>query len=336
MTVLVTGGAGYIGSHTVLCLLEHGHDVVVLDNFCNGHTEALSRVRELSGRSFEVVECDIRDKSELVRAVESCACDSVIHFAGLKAVGESVSEPIKYYKNNVLGTINLLDAMQECGVKKIIFSSSATVYGDPKWLPITEDHPLVALNPYGRTKLIVENILRDLQKADTSWRIGILRYFNPVGAHPSGIIGEDPRSLPANLMPYISQVAVGRLPHLRIWGDDYPTRDGTGERDYIHVMDLSHGHVSALEKLNESSLFEVNLGTGESTSVLELAHRFSEVCGSDIPIERCNRREGDAATCYADVSRARSLLGWSAQYDLFDMCQDQWRWQSQNPKGYEN
>lgn len=334
MTILVTGGAGYIGSHTCLELLTAGYDVVVFDNFLNGHEEALRRVEKIAGRSLRVVEGDIQDKVALVRALETHQCTKVIHFAGLKAVGDSVADPLPFYKNNVFGSITLLDAMAECGIKSIIFSSSATVYGDPQWLPITEDHPLTVKNPYGRTKLMVENILRDLFHADPSWSIGILRYFNPVGAHPSGLIGEDPRNEPTNLMPYIAQVAVGLRPYLRIWGDDYPTLDGTGERDYIHVVDLAQGHLSALAALDAPTLFSVNLGTGESYSVLEMVDGLKNASGREIPIRRHGRREGDAATCYADPSFAKNFLNWEARFGIHEMCRDQWNWRQNNPNGY--
>lgn len=334
MSIFVTGGAGYIGSHTCLELLLAGHDVVVFDNFQNGHIEALRRVEELSGRTLTVVEGDIQNKLSLAQAMRTHGCTKVIHFAGLKAVGDSVVDPMSFYKNNVFGSITLLDAMVDCGLKSIIFSSSATVYGDPKWLPLTEEHPLSVKNPYGRTKLMVENILRDLYKADPTWAIGILRYFNPVGAHASGRIGEDPRKEPTNLMPYIAQVAVGTRSHLRIWGDDYPTLDGTGERDYIHVVDLARGHLAALSALNEPKLFSVNLGTGNSYSVLEMVDGLKRASGRDIPVKKLARREGDTATCYADPSLAKSLLGWEAELGIEEMCRDQWNWRVNNPNGY--
>lgn len=335
MSILVTGGAGYIGTHTCLELLLAGYDVVVYDNFRNGHVEALHRVEKLAGRSLTIVEGDIQDKPSLVQAIRTHACTRVIHLAGLKAVGESISDPMSFYKNNVFGSIILLDAMAECDVKSIIFSSSATVYGDPKWLPITEEHPLSVKNPYGRTKLMVENILRDLFKADPSWSIGILRYFNPVGAHPSGRIGEDPRKEPSNLMPYIAQVAVGIRPHLRIWGDDYPTLDGTGERDYIHVVDLARGHLAALSALGAPKLFSVNLGTGNSYSVLEMVQGLKQASGREIPVKKLSRREGDTATCFADPSMAKSVLGWEAEFGIEEMCRDQWNWRVNNPNGYD-
>ena len=336
MSVLVTGGAGYIGSHTCVELLERGYDVVVFDNFRSGHVEALNRVEEITGKKLRIVEGDIQDKIAVVRALQTHRCTSVIHFAGLKAVGESVKHPMMFYKNNVFGTITLLDAMTECDVKSIIFSSSATVYGDPQWLPITENHPLSVKTPYGRTKLMVENILRDLHKADPEWSIGILRYFNPVGAHPSGRIGEDPRREPTNLMPYIAQVAVGVRPFLRIWGDDYPTLDGTGERDYIHVVDLARGHIAAMDALTDPKLFEVNLGTGQSHSVLQMVEGIKSASGRDVPVKKMARREGDTATCYANVDLARTFLGWHAEFSVEDMCRDQWNWRSKNPNGYDS
>ena len=336
MAILVTGGAGYIGSHICIELLNAGQDVVVFDNFQTGHVEALRRVEKLTGRTLTISEGDIRDRNALANALRTHGCTAVIHLAGLKAVGDSITQPMSFYQNNVFGSINLLDAMAECDVKRLIFSSSATVYGDPKWLPITEDHPLSVKNPYGRTKLMVENILRDLHKADPSWSIGILRYFNPVGAHPSGQIGEDPRGEPTNLMPYIAQVAVGIRPHLRIWGDDYPTLDGTGERDYIHVVDLAKGHTAALGALSEPKLFEVNLGTGNSYSVLEMVEGLKRASGRDIPVVSHDRREGDTAICFADSSKAKSLLGWQAEFGIDEMCRDQWNWRVNNPHGYDD
>ncbi len=295
MSVLVTGGAGFIGSHTCLELLKQGEEVVVYDNFSNGHPEALSRVERLSGRTLTIVEGDIQDNALLRKVIKDHNCQTVVHFAGLKAVGDSVSDPLSFYNNNVFGTISLLDAMAACGAKTLVFSSSATVYGNPKWLPITENHALRALNPYGRTKLIIEDLLRDLYASDPSWSIGILRYFNPVGAHESGEIGEDPKGIPTNLMPYIAQVAAGVRPMLNVWGDDYPTLDGTGERDYLHVVDLAVGHIAALDTLRSPTLFEVNLGTGNAFSVLEMVEAFRQASGQEIPAEMQGRRPGDAA-----------------------------------------
>ena len=335
MTILVTGGAGYIGSHTCLELLEQGYEVVVYDNFSNGHMEALRRVERLTGKSITVVEGDIRNNERLRRAIADNGCTAVMHFAGLKAVGDSVTDPGSFYLNNVYGTLSLFDAMKACEVRTLVFSSSATVYGHPKYLPITEEHPLSAINPYGRTKLMVENILRDLFAAKPA-SIAILRYFNPVGAHESGEIGEDPKGVPTNLMPYISQVAAGIRPSLRVFGDDYPTFDGTGERDYLHVVDLAKGHISALKALQEPVLFEVNLGTGKPYSVLEVVEAFRQASGREIPVDTQGRRPGDAASCFADASKAKKLLNWTATRDIDTMCKDHWNWQSRNPQGYQD
>lgn len=334
--ILVTGGAGYIGSHTCLELMAAGQDLVVLDNFCNSHRESLVRVQRIAGRDLDLVQGDIRDRLLLDRVLRGNAISAVVHFAGLKAVGESVEQPLRYYDNNVGGTVNLLEAMGEAGVKAIVFSSSATVYGDPQKLPLTESHPLSATNPYGRSKLMIEEILRDLHRSDDSWRIGILRYFNPVGAHESGEIGEHPQGIPNNLMPYVSQVAVGLRPALNVWGNDYPTPDGTGVRDYIHVMDLALGHVKALERLARvPGLFSVNLGTGTGYSVLDMVRAFQEASCRPIPYEIKPRRPGDVAACYADPVLAADLLGWRASRGLTQMCADAWRWQSRNPNGFE-
>ena len=333
--ILVTGGAGYIGSHTCVELLRAGYDVTVFDNFSNSHPEALERVRRITGKSLRSIHGDVRDQAALVTALRESGARSVIHFAGLKAVGESVERPLAYYDNNVAGSLRLLEAMNTVGVKTLVFSSSATVYGNPQRLPLTEDHPLSATNPYGQTKLTIEHMLRDLQRGDDSWRIAILRYFNPVGAHPSGQIGEDPNDIPNNLMPYVAQVAVGKLPELRVFGNDYPTPDGTGVRDYIHVVDLAIGHLAALDKLAEKpGVITHNLGTGRGYSVLEVVRTFEQSSGRAIPFKIVGRRPGDVAVSYADPTRARDELGWVAQRDLFDMCADTWRWQSNNPRGY--
>ena len=336
--ILVTGGAGYIGSHTCVELLESGHDITVFDNFSNSHPEALERIRRITGKPFRSIRGDIRDREALVTALRESGAHSVVHFAGLKAVGESVQQPLSYYDNNVLGSLRLLEAMGTCGVKTIVFSSSATVYGDPRFLPLTENHPLSATNPYGQTKLTVEHMLRDVQRSDSSWRIGILRYFNPVGAHSSGLIGEDPQGAPNNLMPFVSQVAVRRRQHLNVFGDDYPTTDGTGVRDYIHVVDLAIGHLKALEALRQwtdpAECLTVNLGTGTGYSVLEIVRAFEQASGKPIPYKIAPRRAGDIAVCYADPGKASALLGWRAERNLADMCADAWRWQSLNPHGY--
>ncbi|HTS87744.1 MAG TPA: UDP-glucose 4-epimerase GalE [Gemmatimonadales bacterium] len=335
MRILVTGGAGFIGSHTSLELLRHGHDVIVMDNLCNSKPEALRRVQELAGRHLEFHRLDLLDPEGLERLFAEGRIDAVIHFAGLKAVGESVAQPRRYYMNNVVGTLYLTEAMERHGVKTLVFSSSATVYGEPGSVPIKEDFPLSATNPYGQSKLVIENLLRDLAHADPSWRIALLRYFNPVGAHESGRIGEDPNGVPNNLLPYITQVAVGKLPHLRVFGDDYPTPDGTGVRDFIHVVDLAIGHLRALEHLRDvTGCRPWNLGTGKGVSVLELVHAFERASGRKVPYRVLPRRPGDVATTYADPSRAMAELGWQAERDVDAICRDAWRWQSQNPNGY--
>ena len=338
--ILVTGGAGYIGSHTCVELLQAGQDVTVFDNFCNSHPESLERVQRITGKQLRIIRGDIRDRATLVTALRDSGAQAVIHFAGLKAVGESVQQPLSYYDNNVVGSLRLLEAMGICGVKTLVFSSSATVYGDPQRLPLTEDHPLSATNPYGQTKLTVEHILRDVQRGDTSWRIGILRYFNPVGAHASGLIGEDPQGPPNNLMPFVAQVAVGRRPHLNVFGNDYPTKDGTGVRDYIHVVDLAIGHLKALEALeratHQAECLTVNLGTGTGYSVLEIVRAFEHASGKPVPYKLAPRRLGDVAACYADPNKAAALLGWQAKRSLTDMCADTWKWQSLNPQGYNS
>jgi len=337
LKVLVTGGAGYIGSHTVLLLLEAGYEVIVLDNFSNASAESIHRVEVLTGKSVILIKGDIRIKEDLEKIFDMHTIDAVIHFAGLKAVGESVEEPLRYYENNVYGTVVLCEVMAEYGCKSIIFSSSATVYGEPHTVPIKEEFPLSATNPYGRSKLMVEEILRDLYVSDPAWKVVLLRYFNPVGAHPSGFIGEDPNGIPNNLMPFIAQTAVGKRETLRIFGDDYPTHDGTGVRDYIHVMDLAQGHIKALEKMvSVTGVLTVNLGTGEGYSVLDMVKAFEQASGRTVPYEIAPRRSGDIAACYADPSYAREVLGWEAEKGIDEMCADAWRWQYQNPNGYTN
>ena len=336
MKILVTGGAGYIGSHTCLELLKAGYEVVVVDNLSNSKEESLRRVQGLAGRSLDFHKVDLLDRAALEAVFQRYKIQSVIHFAGLKAVGESVSVPLRYYQNNVAGTLVLCEVMQAHGVKDLVFSSSCTVYGQPQRVPITEDFPLSATNPYGRSKLMIEDILRDLYVADASWNIALLRYFNPVGAHPSGRIGEDPRGIPNNLLPFIAQVAVGRLERLSIFGGDYPTLDGTGVRDYIHVVDLALGHIAAVQKLAQKpGVAAYNLGTGQGYSVLEMVAAFERACGKPIPYQIVDRRPGDIAETYADPSWAQRQLGWSAHKGLDEMCADVWRWQSENPNGYE-
>ncbi|HXC67365.1 MAG TPA: UDP-glucose 4-epimerase GalE [Nitrospiraceae bacterium] len=338
--IFVTGGAGYIGSHTCVELLETGYDVTVFDNFSNSHPEALVRVERITGKKPRLVRGDIRDRAALMAALRASGASAVIHFAGLKAVGESVAQPLAYYDNNVLGTLRLLEAMGECGMKTLVFSSSCTVYGDPIRLPLTEDHPLSATNPYGRSKLMIEEILRDLHRSDPSWKIGILRYFNPAGAHASSLIGEDPQGIPNNLLPFVAQVAVGRRASLNVWGNDYSTPDGTGVRDYIHVVDLAVGHLKALkalERLEEKAeCLTVNLGTGTGYSVLDIVRAFEQASGRSVPYKIAPRRPGDIASCYADPQRAFELLGWRAERGIDAMCADAWRWQSGNPHGFKN
>ena len=335
MNVLVTGGAGYIGSHTCLELLKAGYHVIVVDNLCNSKEESLKRVQKLAARSLEFHKVDLLDPEALEAVFAQSPVDAVIHFAGLKAVGESVSIPLRYYHNNITGTLILCDVMRKHNVKDIVFSSSATVYGNPQTVPITEDFPLGATNPYGRTKWMIEEILRDVAAA-WNWNVALLRYFNPVGAHESGQIGEDPNGIPNNLVPYIAQVAVGRLPELAVFGSDYPTRDGTGIRDYIHVVDLALGHLAALDKLAANSgVLTYNLGTGRGYSVLEVVAAFERACGKNIPYRVVGRRPGDVATSYADPSKAKNELGWSTARGIDEMCADVWRWQSANPNGYE-
>ena len=334
-SILVTGGAGYIGSHTCLELLAAGHRVVVVDNLDNSSEESLRRVRALAGRPLEFNRVDLRHGEALRGVFARHDFDAVIHFAGLKAVGESAEIPLRYYDNNITGTLRLLEVMQEHGVHDLVFSSSATVYGEPARVPITEDFPLAATNPYGRTKLFIEEILRDLCASDPAWRAVLLRYFNPVGAHPSGRIGEDPRGLPNNLMPYVMQVAVGKLPELQVFGDDYDTPDGTGVRDYIHVVDLALGHLAAIDRLEAlPGCSAVNLGTGRGYSVLEMVAAAEAASGSKVPYRVTARRPGDIATCYADPAHAAAVLGWRATRDIGQMCADHWRWQAGNPEGY--
>lgn len=335
MKVLVTGGAGYIGSHTVLELLKANHDVCVVDNLSNSSQESLRRVEDITGRTVDFREVDILDKPALTDVVRGAGFDAVIHFAALKAVGESVAQPLRYYQNNITGTLVLCEVMQEQAVNAIVFSSSATVYGDPHTVPITEDFPLQATNPYGQTKLMMEQILTDLHVANPSFSVALLRYFNPIGAHESGRIGEDPNGIPNNLLPYIAQVAVGRREKLSVFGDDYDTPDGTGVRDYIHVVDLAIGHLKALDRLaTNPGMVACNLGTGHGYSVLDIVKAFETASGHSIPYDVVARRPGDIAACYADPSYAKEIFGWTAERDIEAMCRDAWRWQSQNPTGY--
>lgn len=335
MNVLLTGGAGYIGSHTAVECLAAGHDVVVFDNLSNSSPKSLERVAQIAGKPVTFVQGDIRDRAALKQLFASHGIDAVVHFAGLKAVGESVDKPLLYYDNNITGSVVLFEEMAAAGVKSVVFSSSATVYGDPETVPITEDCPLSVTNPYGRSKLFIEEMLRDVARADPTWNIALLRYFNPVGAHESGLIGEDPRGIPGNLMPYVAQVAVGRRPHLNVFGGDYPTPDGTGVRDYIHVVDLARGHVAALDTLQKPGGVQTwNLGTGRGVSVLDMVRAFEAASGKPVPYEIVARRAGDVAQCWADTQRAVRDLGWRAEYDLARMCADTWRWQQANPEGY--
>ncbi|MDF1884491.1 UDP-glucose 4-epimerase GalE [Sulfurimonas sp. SAG-AH-194-C21] len=335
--VLVTGGAGYIGSHTCIALDEAGFDFVVFDNLCNSSQESLKRVEKIINKKIKFIEGDIRSKEDMQKVFTTYKIDSVIHFAGLKAVGESVELPLKYYDNNINGTLVLLDVMKEYKCKKIVFSSSATVYGDPHTTPIKEDFPLSCTNPYGRTKLFIEEILRDVYRADNDFKIVLLRYFNPVGAHESGTIGEDPNGKPNNLMPFIAQTAVGKREFLSVFGDDYDTVDGTGVRDYIHVVDLAQGHVNSLQKIAAlDSVLTVNLGTGNGYSVLEMVSAFEKASGKKVAYKIAPRREGDIAACFADPSYAKEVLQWQATKELNEMCEDSWRWQSNNPNGYSS
>ncbi len=335
MKILVTGGAGYIGSHTCVELLNAGYDIVVLDNLCNASKKSLEVVRELTGKDFPFYEVDLLDYEGTEKVFIENDIDAVIHFAGLKAVGESVSIPIRYYHNNITGTLNLVDIMQKHNVYNIVFSSSATVYGTPKTVPITEDFPLSTTNPYGSTKLMIENILRDVFVSNDKWSITLLRYFNPIGAHKSGKIGEDPKGIPNNLLPYVAQVAVGKLEYVHVFGSDYNTKDGTGVRDYIHVVDLALGHLKAIEhKSGKPGVHTYNLGTGNGYSVLEIVKAFSKACGKELPYKLEARRPGDIAECYADPKKAKAELDWEATREISEMCEDAWRWQSNNPNGY--
>ena len=337
MSILVTGGAGYIGSHACVELLNSGFEVVVIDNLCNSNEEALKRVEEITGKSIKFYKEELLNWDALEEIFNKEKIDAVMHFAGLKAVGESVSQPIRYYNNNITGTLVLCEVMNKYGVKNLVFSSSATVYGNPHTVPIDEESPLSATNPYGRTKLMIEEMLRDLYIADKNWNIAILRYFNPIGAHASGRIGEDPKGIPNNLVPYITQVAIGKRDKLRVYGNDYPTADGTGVRDYIHVVDLVLGHLKALEKLRSNpGVVTYNLGTGIGYTVLEVVKAFSKTSGREIPYEIVARRPGDIAACYADPSKAKTELGWCAVKGLEEMCKDSWNWQNGNPNGYED
>jgi UDP-glucose 4-epimerase len=336
MAVLVTGGMGYIGSHTTVELLKNGYEVIIVDNLSNSKELVKNRIEDITGMELKFYKYDVLNKKDMDKVFSENSIDSVIHFAGFKAVGESVAKPLEYYHNNLTSTFVLLELMRKYGVKNFVFSSSATVYGDAKIIPITEEAPLSAANPYGRTKLMLEEILRDLYSADNSWNIALLRYFNPVGAHESGTIGEDPYGIPNNLMPFITKVAIRELKELSVFGDDYNTSDGTGVRDYIHVVDLAKGHLKALEKLKTNpGLVTYNLGTGKGYSVLDIVKAFSEASGREIPYKITARRSGDVAIYYSDPSKANEELGWKAEKGIKEMCEDSWRWQSQNPKGYE-
>ena len=333
--ILVTGGAGYIGSHVCIALLDAGFDVVAVDNLSNSNKASLERVQSICGRSLIFRHADIRNEELIYDMLRTCAVTAVIHLAGLKAVGDSNVRPMMYYENNVLGTMRLVSAMKRAKVKTLVFSSSATVYGMPRYLPLDEKHPLGPTNPYGRTKLVIEEMLKDLCRSDDGWRIGSLRYFNPVGAHESGLVGEDPLGVPSNLLPFVAQVAIGRREKLQIWGNDYDTPDGTGIRDFIHVVDLASGHLSALRQLGQPGLITVNLGTGNGSSVLDIVRTFESVSGRSIPYEIRERRAGDVAACYADPTFAKNALGWASTRSLEQMCADHWRWQLQNPNGYQ-
>jgi UDP-glucose 4-epimerase len=334
--ILVTGGVGYIGSHICVELLNAGHQIVVFDNLANSNLKALRRVEKICGAPVNFRQGDLKDAAAVQKLLKDYPISSVIHLAGLKAVGESVREPLSYFENNVTGSLNLFSAMKKAGVKRLVFSSSATVYGNPQFLPLTEDHPLSVVNPYGRTKLMVEDILRDEFEASADWTIAVLRYFNPVGAHESGCIGEDPQGTPGNLVPFVARVAIGREKHVNVFGNDYATADGTGVRDYVHVVDLAKGHLSALNKLSGPQFLVVNLGTGRGHSVLEVIKAFEQASGRDVPYMFKSRRAGDVATCYADVTRAEAMLGWKPERDLETMCADHWRWQRNNPQGYSD
>ena len=337
MKILVTGGAGYIGSHTCVELLEAGYDVVVVDNLYNASEKSIERVKEITGKDLTFYQADIQDEEALDKIFDKEKVDGVIHFAGLKAVGESVAKPLEYYKNNITGTLILCEVMRKHNVKNIIFSSSATVYGDPAFIPITEECPKgTPTNPYGWTKSMIEQILTDFHTADKDWNVILLRYFNPIGAHKSGKIGEDPKGIPNNLLPYVAQVAIGKLERLGVFGDDYDTPDGTGVRDYIHVVDLARGHVKAIDKIKENPGVKIyNLGTGKGYSVLDIVKAFGKACGHEIPYVIKERRPGDIATCYSDASLAKKELGWEAEYGIEEMCADSWNWQKTNPNGYE-
>ena len=337
MAILVTGGAGFIGSHTCVELLNAGYEVIVVDNLCNSSQESLRRVEKITGKNVKFYEADIRDTDVLNQIFDKESVECVIHFAGLKAVGESVAKPLEYYDNNISGTLRLCDVMRNHGVKNIIFSSSATIYGEPAFIPITEECPKgICTNPYGWTKWMLEQILTDLHTADPEWNVVLLRYFNPIGAHKSGLIGEDPKGIPNNLMPYVAQVAIGKLECLGVFGNDYDTPDGTGVRDYIHVVDLAIGHVKALKKIQEKAGVSIyNLGTGTGYSVLDMVHAFEEASGRKVPYQIKERRAGDIASCYSDAAKAKEELGWTAERGLKEMCEDAWRWQSQNPDGYQ-
>jgi len=336
MSILVTGGAGYIGSHTTVLLIEAGYDIIIFDNFCNASREAIKRVEKIVEQNITTIKGDVRNREDLHTVFNEYKIDAVIHFAGLKAVGESVEQPLKYYDNNVNGTAVLCEVMAEHGCRSIVFSSSATVYGDPHTTPIDESFPLSATNPYGRSKLFVEEMLRDLYISDPRWKIILLRYFNPVGAHASGTIGEDPNGIPNNLMPFIAQTAVGKREYLSIFGDDYETHDGTGVRDYIHVVDLAEGHVKALAKIkNFTEVMTINLGTGKGYSVLDMVKAFEKASGKKVPYKIAPRRSGDIAKCFANPSYAKEVLGWEAKKSIEEMCEDSWRWQSNNPNGYK-
>ena len=335
MKILVTGGAGYIGSHTCVELLLAGHEIVVVDNLSNSSEKSLDAVKKITGKDFPFYKCDILDRENLSKVFGENKVDAVIHFAGLKAVGESVQKPLEYYHNNMTGTFTLVDVMREHNVFNIVFSSSATVYGDPKTVPIKEDFPLSATNPYGATKLMLERVLSDVFVSDNRFSVVLLRYFNPIGAHKSGTMGEDPKGIPNNLLPYVAQVAVGRLPKVNVFGNSYPTHDGTGVRDYIHVVDLAQGHLKAVEKKsNVPGVHIYNLGTGQGYSVLDIVKAFSKACSKELPYVIAEPRPGDVAVCYADASKAREELDWQAKYGIEEMCEDTWRWQSNNPNGF--
>ena len=338
MNILVTGGAGYIGSHTCVELLNAGYDVVIIDNLYNSNQKAVDRIEEITGKKVKFYEVDLMDRAAVKRVFDENKIDAVIHFAGLKAVGESVHKPIEYYRTNIGSTLNLTDEMRAHGCKNIIFSSSATVYGDPAEIPITENCPKgTCTNPYGWTKWMQEQILTDIHTADPEWNVILLRYFNPIGAHKSGLIGEDPKGIPNNLLPYVAQVAIGKLPEINVFGNDYDTPDGTGVRDYIHVVDLARGHVKAIERFaKKDGVFICNLGTGHGYSVLDVIHAFEKACGKELPYVIRERRPGDIATCYSSPAKAEKELGWTAEFDLEDMCRDSWNWQQKNPNGYNS